>query len=106
MQKTINDVQTYADQLKTSAWLKRKTEILTRDNFVCTICLKDNFESRLEVHHIGYLQGKMAWEYPDYLLVTLCRDCHQSEHDGENIWKPEIIKAWIVKLAGKLTIKK
>lgn len=82
----------YKDQLKTSAWLRKKYEVMNRDNFVCNNCLSDNFESRLEVHHIGYVKGKKAWEYPDYLLVTLCRECHQSEHDNDNIRKPKKIR--------------
>lgn len=78
---------TYEQQLQTSKWLEKKNEILKRDNFVCSKCLCDNLEQRLEVHHLFYFKGKMAWEYPDYCLVTLCRDCHQKEHDAGNIYK-------------------
>ncbi len=88
----------YDEQLKTSAWLKKRAEIMARDNFVCSKCLCDNFENRLEVHHIAYYLDRNAWEYPDYLLVTLCRDCHQSEHDGKHTVKAGKIVEWIVKL--------
>jgi 5-methylcytosine-specific restriction endonuclease McrA len=88
----------YKEQLLTSDWLKKRAEIMQRDNFVCSKCLCDNYENRLEVHHIAYLYNKKAWEYPDYLLVTLCRNCHQTEHDLNNITKPKIIKDWILKL--------
>lgn len=44
----------YKDQLKTSAWLRKKFEIMSRDNFVCHECLCDNYERQLEVHHITY----------------------------------------------------
>lgn len=88
----------YKDQLKTSAWLRKKYEVMYRDNFVCSKCLADNFESQLEVHHISYFKNKKAWEYPDYLLVTLCRDCHQLEHDKFNIYRPKKIISWIEKL--------
>ena len=91
----------YKDQLKTSAWLRRKFDILQRDNYVCSNCLKDNFESQLEVHHLCYIKGKKAWEYQDYMLVTLCRECHQKEHDEENIYKPNKISEWIKKLLVK-----
>lgn len=89
---------TYSEQLRTSAWLRKKYEIMARDNFVCSSCLKDNFESQLEVHHIMYKKNKMAWEYPDYFLVTLCRECHQKEHDESNISNPKKIIEWITKL--------
>lgn len=87
----------YKDQLKTSAWLRKKYEIFSRDNFVCSICLKDNYESQLECHHIAYIPNKKAWEYQDYLLVTLCRECHQKEHDTNSTINPKKIKQWILK---------
>lgn len=88
----------YKDQLKTSAWLRKKHEVMERDGFVCSNCLCDNYENQLEVHHIAYHPDRKAWEYPDYLLVTLCRDCHQKEHDELNIHKAGKIIGWIVKL--------
>jgi len=88
----------YKNQLKTSAWLRKKFEIMNRDNFVCSNCLCDNYEKQLEVHHITYLRNKKAWEYPDYFLVTLCRECHQKEHDENATNNINKIKEWIVKL--------
>lgn len=88
----------YKDQLRTSAWLRLKFEIMSRDNFVCQKCLCDNFERQLEVHHLAYIKGKKAWEYIDYMLVTLCRDCHQKEHNNYSIYNKEKIINWITKL--------
>ena len=88
----------YKQQLRTSKWLEKRCEILKRDNYICSNCLSDNFESTLEVHHITYLYGRLAWEYPDYYLVTLCRDCHQREHDEKNIYKTNKIIQWVKKL--------
>lgn len=93
----------YKDQLKTSAWLRKKYEIMDRDNFVCSVCLCDNYENRLDVHHITYDLNRMAWEYPDYLLVTLCKDCHKKKHDDNNIFKPNIIRRWIEFILMKTT---
>jgi 5-methylcytosine-specific restriction endonuclease McrA len=88
----------YKTQLTTSAWLRVKYEVMKRDNFVCSECMCDNSERQLEVHHVAYYPNRMAWEYPDYLLVTLCRDCHQKEHDRFNIFKPKQIIKWITRL--------
>lgn len=88
----------YTDQLKTSAWMRKKYEILNRDNFVCSKCLCDNYENQLEVHHITYFKNKKAWEYPDYFLVTLCRLCHQKEHDLKNTKNINKIINWVLKL--------
>lgn len=75
---------TYEEQLNTNAWLVRRKEILERDNYACQDCLRGkNYLSRyieLHVHHKKYIDGLMAWEYPDELLITLCEDCHQKIH--------------------------
>lgn len=85
----------YKDQLKTSAWLRKRAEIMQRDNFVCSNCLCDNSECTLQVHHIGYIKGKKAWEYLDYMLVTLCEKCHKEEH---KIFGKKRAFHWLLKL--------
>jgi len=40
----------------------------------------------------------MAWEYPDYLLVSLCRKCHQKEHDLNHVGNRKKVIQWITKL--------
>ena len=67
----------YAQKLKDPRWQKKRLEILERDEWNCQIC-HDN-ESTLVVHHRKYLPNTDPWDYPDYLLVTLCEDCHESE---------------------------
>lgn len=89
---------TYNQQLRTSAWMRKKYEILSRDNFVCSNCLADNLECKLNVHHIAYIKGRQAWEYNDYMLVTLCDNCHKEQHDNNNLSKPLEIYKWILKL--------
>jgi len=93
-----NFKSTYGRDLRTSAWMRRKYDILQRDNFVCSNCLKDNIESILHVHHIGYIKGRKAWEYPDYLLVTLCEDCHKKEHEVNATNDKNRIVEWITRL--------
>lgn len=68
----------YKEQLADSRWLQKKAEILIRDNYTCQKC---GIKSHLNVHHKHYESGKLAWEYPDEVLVTLCRDCHENEHE-------------------------
>lgn len=38
------------------------------------------FVQNLHVHHNYYQQGKLAWEYPDDALSTLCWSCHEELH--------------------------
>ena len=39
----------------------------------------------LHVHHQYYQHGKLAWEYPDEALITLCWHCHERLHNNEEI---------------------
>lgn len=71
--------KTYQEQLLHPKWQRRKAEILTRDNFTCKCC--GDKETTLHVHHIEYWGSRMAWEYPDELLVTLCQICHDKEKE-------------------------
>lgn len=73
----------YKDQLRKPDWQKKRLEIMQRDNFTCQICL--DTEETLQVHHKSYDKGKMAWEYGNDRLTTLCETCHKylSEHIKE-----------------------
>jgi len=68
---------TYRQQLKTEEWKAKRLEILERDGHKCTEC--GSTES-LQVHHLYYRKTKLAWEYPNKALATLCKDCHEDEH--------------------------
>ncbi len=69
---------TYEEQLKDERWIAKRQEIIDRDWGYCTKCMSTK---NLQVHHLYYAPNKMAWEYPGNALITLCRDCHQLEHD-------------------------
>lgn len=68
----------YKEQLADSRWLQKKAEILIRDNYACQKC---GATSHLNVHHLSYKKNKLAWEYPNEQLITLCKYCHENEHD-------------------------
>ena len=67
----------YKEQLADGRWLKRKNEILERDNYTCQQC---GATFHLNVHHKLYLKDRKAWEYPSEILITLCERCHNIEH--------------------------
>lgn len=71
----------YKEQLADSRWLKKKADILLRDNYTCQKC---GAQSHLNVHHMYYEKGKMAWEYPNKDLITLCHNCHEDLHRKQN----------------------
>lgn len=68
----------YARLLRDPKWQRRRTQILTRDDFTCTRC----GAPASDVHHLRYLRGKPPWSSPDNHLTSLCRPCHRSEHRG------------------------
>jgi len=68
----------YQLDLEDVRWLTKRQSILARDMYLCTGCHKAEV---LEVHHIYYVKGNHAWDYPNKALITLCRRCHQKWHD-------------------------
>jgi len=72
----------YKEQLLTKEWKSKRKIILKRDNFCCCLCKS---KIRLQVHHKKYIFGRMAWEYPDSLLQTLCQKCHEEIHKTTTI---------------------
>lgn len=67
---------TYKEQLTDPRWQKKRLQILERDKWACQIC--SDTTTQLQVHHKKYDYFKMAWEYPDYVYQTLCKDCHSA----------------------------
>jgi hypothetical protein len=68
----------YKEQLETVQWKTKKSKVLKRDNYKCTQCKCGDEE--LHVHHIYYIGGHLAWDYPDKALITLCKTCHKAWH--------------------------
>lgn len=64
----------YSDQLLHPLWQKKRLEILERDEFMCKKC--EDSETTLHVHHIEYSKNKLAWQYDNKYLDTLCKYCH------------------------------
>lgn len=80
-QKTITRKESYYDDLTNPLWFKKRASILERDKHQCKLCgSKDN----LHVHHLKYVDGRHAWEYPNKNLITLCQDCHEKVHADKN----------------------
>jgi len=64
-------------------WKNFRQKILKRDNYKCKICFSDE---ELQVHHKQYhfsellRSFKKPWEYPDSVVITVCKKCHQTGH--------------------------
>lgn len=63
------------------AWLRKRAEILTRDNFECQKCKRRGKMSRAEcVHHIKFLLNRPDLALDDSNLTSLCNICHNHFH--------------------------
>lgn len=65
---------TYLELLRNPRWQRKRLEIMSRDDFACTVC--GDRESTLNVHHKRYRKGAKPWQYADDDLTTLCENCH------------------------------
>lgn len=81
---------TYREQLLHPNWQRKRLEIMQRDEFTCQCCYDK--ETTLHVHHKQYVKGRLAWEYPNNELVTLCEGCHSVMHEELDILRSVISK--------------
>lgn len=81
----------YSEQLKHDLWKQKRNHIVAQRGNKCERC--KNTEN-LQVHHIKYIKGRLAWEYSDDLLECLCGSCHMKEHDV-NKSKADQAEKWI-----------
>lgn len=70
----------FKEQYRHPNWQRKRLEIMERDQFMCQACYSD--EDTLNVHHKRYFKGRMIWDYPNELLVTLCEGCHEYQHES------------------------
>jgi len=71
----------YRQLLLRPEWKRKRSKILLRDQNCCTKCGKRG----TEVHHLWYPPGKAPWEIADKYLTTLCRSCHEKEHQEKSL---------------------
>lgn len=77
------EISEYKSLLKHPLWQRKRLEIMQRDGFTCQICGKGiNDGTPLNVHHKKYIFGMKPWEYTNDNLITLCENCHKTQHRG------------------------
>lgn len=59
--------------------------VLYRDNYTCQYCKGKSKDKRLHVHHIIFKSNNGSNEESN--LITLCKTCHDSLHDGSVVLK-------------------
>lgn len=61
-------------------WYDKRRSIIERDHNTCARCGAHLPDDELQVHHLHYFEGRKAWEYENFELITLCKHCHAEEH--------------------------
>ena len=66
---------------KSSAWEKKRLEILERDNYECQVCKEEGgFTPATTVHHILHLENRPDLAFDNDNLLSVCAACHNREH--------------------------
>jgi hypothetical protein len=72
----------WSQQYNFPEWNQKRLRIQARDKMQCRFC--GGHRPWLEIHHSKYwkdtinrqLFTHLPWEYPDWMLLTLCKPCH------------------------------
>ena len=78
----------YGALLFDKRWKELRVKILIRDEYKCRNC---NKTEELQIHHRQYhFSNKLRkfnkpWEYPNNLLITFCKRCHQNGHQAYEV---------------------
>lgn len=66
---------------RSTAWLKKRQEVLERDNFECQMCKDEGKVSKgIVVHHIKHLKDREDLGLNEDNLLTLCLYHHNVVH--------------------------
>jgi hypothetical protein len=76
----------YPKLLEPAEWNEKRACILARDEFKRRKCGRPDTSHGLQVHHEHYIVGRLPWEYPEVLLVTICDSCHDKLHDQHKVF--------------------
>lgn len=68
----------YNEQLETKEWKDYRNVVFANRGRTCEMC---GAKTNLQVHHIKYVFGRKAWEYPIKDVMVLCRNCHKKIHN-------------------------
>jgi hypothetical protein len=79
-------MSTYWEKLHDPRWWAFSDRIIAERENKCQECGNGrDGGAPLQVHHVDYIRGREPWDYPDELVLCLCRTCHRERqiHDEE-----------------------
>lgn len=88
---------------KSKRWIKKRENILRRDNYECRECKRyGKTTPATTVHHIYPLETHHHLRLISINLISLCNKCHNSMHDRNTNAITDIGKRWQGKIAPHL----
>lgn len=77
----LNRDQESRDFYKGRDWIRCRSLVLIRDNYLCQSCLKNKKITKADVvHHIKELKDYPELAYTKSNLVSWCHTCHNRHH--------------------------
>ena len=79
-----NDIEE-AKIRSSTAWKKKREEIVKKSNYFCAYCFENNrlTLNNLEVHHITPIRENKSLAFDNNNLILLCRQCHKDAELGK-----------------------
>lgn len=68
----------YRQQLLHPQWQRKRLQVMEHCGWKCGRC--GDTETTLNIHHVEYRRGALAWEYELDEFECLCIHCHAIEH--------------------------
>jgi 5-methylcytosine-specific restriction endonuclease McrA len=91
--------KSYSEKLLDPRWQQMRLRVFERDKWKCVIC--GDAKKTLHAHHpVYHPMSDGPWDYEDEQIITLCKDCHDNEHDALDIAKANLLLA-VLKLGVK-----
>lgn len=77
---THNRLMTYSEQIKDKRWLAFRSFVMQVRGYRCEVC---GSNINLNVHHLIYKDGYLAWEYNTREVMVVCSECHKQIHEKD-----------------------
>lgn len=72
----------------TAKWERKRSSILSRDNYICQHCKRyGRIRQATTVHHIKHAEEYPELAYDNKNLVSLCNACHNKMHPEKAVKK-------------------
>ena len=88
---------------KTTKWIKKRENVLRRDEYLCRECKRYGKTTLANtVHHVYPLEHYPQHRLNSDNLISVCSSCHNTFHDRDTHELTEKGKQWMERLKTKI----